>query len=75
MKIAEVRKLALGLPEVTEQAHFHMTSFRVAGIILATVPPGDGYLHLMEDEQHREQMLMLHPTVCENCGGAKRSKD
>lgn len=34
---SDVRRLALGLPEVTEQPHFDRTSFRVRGKIFATL--------------------------------------
>jgi hypothetical protein len=43
---AGVRKLALALPESTEQPHHDMTSFRVRGKIFATMPPEGGRLHV-----------------------------
>jgi hypothetical protein len=43
---AGVRKLALALPEVTEQPHHDLTSFRVRGKIFATMPPEGGRLHV-----------------------------
>jgi len=43
---ASVRKLALALPESTEQPHHDMTSFRVRGKIFATMPPEGGRLHV-----------------------------
>lgn len=46
-----MRQLALALPEVAEEPHFEMTSFRVRGKILATSPPGGEYLHLFVDEE------------------------
>jgi hypothetical protein len=42
---ATVRKLALALPETTEQPHHDLTSFRVKGKIFATMPPAGGRLH------------------------------
>ena len=36
MKLADVRKFALALPEVAEAPHHHYGSFRVRGKILAT---------------------------------------
>lgn len=36
----EARSLALGLPEVTEEPHHELSSFRVRGKIFATVPDG-----------------------------------
>jgi hypothetical protein len=43
---AAVRKLALALPEATEQPHHDLTSFRVRGKIFATMPPEGGRLHV-----------------------------
>ncbi len=65
MKIAEVRKHALALPEVTEEPHFHYSSFRVCGKIFITVPPGGTHIHIFVDEQRREPALALHPEFLE----------
>jgi hypothetical protein len=43
---AGVRKLALALPEATEQPHHDLTSFRVRGKIFATMPPEGGRLQV-----------------------------
>jgi len=52
VSIATVRRLALELPESAEAPHHAMTSYRVAGKIFATLPPGAGRLHvfLPQDE-------------------------
>lgn len=47
---AGVRKMALSLPETTEQPHHDMTSFRVRGKIFATMPPDGGRLHVFLPE-------------------------
>ena len=60
-----VRRLALSLPETTEQPHFDYTSFRVRGKIFATAPPGTQRLHVFLDEEQRELALALHPTCVE----------
>ena len=44
--LARTRRFALSLPEVTEEPHFDMSSFRVRGKIFATVPPDGEYLHV-----------------------------
>jgi hypothetical protein len=44
--IATVRRLALALPEATEEPHHEMTSFRVGGKIFATVPPEADRVHV-----------------------------
>jgi hypothetical protein len=44
-ELAEARRFALSLPEVTEEPHFDMSSFRVRGKIFVTVPPDGTRLH------------------------------
>lgn len=58
MKIDQIRKIARSLPEVTEEPHFDMTSFRVRGKIFAT-SPGDDVLHVFVDDVTRDQALTL----------------
>jgi hypothetical protein len=41
MNARDARRMALELPEVTEEPHFHLVSFRVHGKIFATLPPDD----------------------------------
>jgi hypothetical protein len=47
----DVRALALGLPETTEQPHFERTSFRVAGKIFATMPPDGQTANILLGEE------------------------
>lgn len=65
MSVDDVRRYALSLPEVTEQPHFDMTSFRVRGKIVATVPlddaPGDEHLHVFVDEHEARGAAAEHP--------------
>jgi hypothetical protein len=63
VKQAQVRKIALSLPEVTEEPHFHRTSFRVRGKIFATVIPDEPFLNVMVGESTREPAL----SVCSHC--------
>src|SRR5579864_2914679 len=65
MKLADVRRIALSLREVTEQPHFAFTSFRVKGKIFATAPPGNEYLHIFVADEDREPALALHPEFLE----------
>jgi hypothetical protein len=65
MKFAEVRRLALSLPEVIEEPHFAYTSFRVKGKIFATSPPGGVYLHVFVADEDRERALTVHPEFLE----------
>jgi hypothetical protein len=61
LNIREVRRLALSLPEVSEQPHFHLTSFRVKGKIFATAPPEGHYLNVFVDDEQREMMVAVDP--------------
>ena len=65
MKLADVRRIALSLREVTEEPHFAYTSFRVKGKIFATVPPGGECLHIFVGEDDWEPALALHPEFLE----------
>ena len=47
--LAQARQFALSLPEVTEEPHFDMASFRVRGKIFVTVPPEETRLHVFVD--------------------------
>lgn len=51
MTQGQVRKLAMALPEATEEPHFDMWSFRVRGKIFATVPPDGRHLHVFVDAE------------------------
>ncbi|MGA0612066.1 MmcQ/YjbR family DNA-binding protein [Caldimonas sp. KR1-144] len=65
MKLAEVRRIALALPEVVEQPHHDFTSFRVRGKIFATAPPAGSHVHLFVDEPTRGLALAMHPEIAE----------
>ena len=65
MKYATLRSYALSLPEVTEEPHHQLNSFRVRGRIFATVPPEQEHVHLFVSEQQREVALALYPEFIE----------
>ena len=65
MNLREVRRLALALPEATEQPHFHLTSFRVKGKIFATAARDGSYMNVFVDDQQREIMVAVHPKAYE----------
>jgi hypothetical protein len=65
MKLADVRRFALGLPEVTEEPHHEYSSFRVRGKIFVTVPPDGKHIHVFVSETSREQALVLYPEFAE----------
>lgn len=72
MDAASVRELATSLPDVTEEPHFHFTSFRIDGRIFATMPPGGALLHVFVPEEERELAVAAHPEVCETLHWGKR---
>ena len=65
MNVAAVRRLALALPEASEQPHFHLTSFRVKGKIFATVAPDGSYMNVFVDDEQREIMVRVDPKAYE----------
>ena len=65
VKLTDARRIAMSLPEVTEQPHFESTSFRVKGKIFATAPPGGQYLHIFVADEDRELPLLMEPGVIE----------
>ena len=63
--VATVRRLALALPETAEAPHHHMTSFRVAGKIFATVPPEGDRVHVFVDPDEVPAYCAEFPGVVE----------
>jgi hypothetical protein len=66
-----VRRLALALPEATEQDHHGMASFRVGNKIFATVPDAD-HIRIMVDETEILAAVAENPLVCEPMYWGKR---
>ena len=64
MKSREARRLALALPEATEQDHHGFPSFRVGGKIFATLPD-DEHLNVMLGAADVELALTLARSSCE----------
>ncbi len=63
VKLKDARRIAMSLPEVTEEPHFEYTSFRVRGKIFATAPPGGELLHIFVADEDREPALFMEPGV------------
>jgi hypothetical protein len=63
--LAEARRLALSMPEATEEPHFDMTSFRVRGKIFVTVPPDGSRLHVFVDPLEVEAYVAQDPAAFE----------
>jgi hypothetical protein len=66
-----VRRLALSLPEATEQDHFGINSFRVRKKIFATVPDA-GHIRIMVDEPEILAAVAEDPASCEPMYWGKR---
>lgn len=65
MNLAQIRRHALSLPEVTEAPHFNYLSFRVRGKIFVTVPPEGQHIHVFVGDEQREPALAAHPEFIE----------
>src|SRR5271165_3784847 len=65
MTLAQVRRFALALPEVTEEPHFEYTSFRIRGKIIATAPPSGEFLHVFVADEARDLALAAEPAFLE----------
>jgi hypothetical protein len=65
MKLREVRRLALALPETSEQPHFHLTSFRVKSKIFATAAPDGSFMNVFVDDDLRETIVAVDPKAYE----------
>jgi hypothetical protein len=61
----EVRKVALALPDTSEEPHHNFGSFRVRGKTFVTIPPGGELLHIFLPTQQRELALAMDPEFLE----------
>jgi hypothetical protein len=73
MKIDAVRRFALALPEVTEEPHFHYSSFRVKGKIFATVASENTHLHVFVGDPELEILPAAQPTAYEKLFWGKKA--
>jgi hypothetical protein len=65
VNVKQVRRVAMALPEVTEQPHFHLSSFRVKGKIFATMAPDGSFMNVFCDEAPREAIVAVDPKAYE----------
>jgi hypothetical protein len=65
VKLEEVRKVVLALPDTTEEPHHNFGSFRVRGKIFVTIPPGGELLHIFLPAEQRDQALAMDPEFLE----------
>jgi hypothetical protein len=69
--LGNVRAWVQELPEVTEQDHHGISSFRVRGRIFVTLPD-DTHLRAMVDETEIRATVAENPTVCHELYWGKR---
>jgi hypothetical protein len=72
MKLEQVRRFALSLPEAVELPHFVMTSFRVRGKIFATATPDEQFLHVFVGGDERKAAVAAEPTCCADLHWGKK---
>lgn len=65
MRCEQVKGFALALPEVTEQPHFTLTSFRIRGKIFATASLDQSSVNIFIEKMDRERALALDPVSFE----------
>jgi hypothetical protein len=71
MTPSDFRRLALSLPEATEQSHMDHPDFRVAGKIFATLGyPEDGWAMVKLTPVEQEIFMKAQPGVFSPCAGA-----
>jgi hypothetical protein len=59
MNLNEARRIAMSLPEVTEEPHFAYTSFRIKAKIFATAPQDGQHLHIFVADEDLELALVM----------------
>jgi len=69
--MSEARRLALSLPETTEEDHHGIPSFRVLGKIFATVPDDD-HLRVLLDPDATHAAVSEDPAACEELWWGKK---
>jgi hypothetical protein len=65
MNVKQARRVAMALPEVTEEPHFHLLSFRVKGKIFATMAPDGSFMNVFVDDGPREAIVAVDPKAYE----------
>jgi len=69
--LVDARRLAFALPEVTEQDHHGIASYRVRGKIIATVPDNQ-HIRIMVDEESIRAVVSEHREFCSELYWGKR---
>jgi len=61
----DVRRLALALPEATEEPHFDAASFRVRSRIFASLPAGGGIVEILVTGPDVKEAIAEQPGSCQ----------
>lgn len=61
MGFEQIRDYVLALPEVTEEPHFTLTSFRIRGKIFATAPSDHKSFNIFADARDQERVVAIDP--------------
>jgi hypothetical protein len=72
LRPADVRRLALALPETTEAPHHNMTGFRVAQKLFATMPPEADRVHIFVGPDEVAASCAEYPGVVEELWWGKK---
>jgi hypothetical protein len=67
---ADIRRLALELPDTVEADHFGMASFRVAKKILCTIHVDQPRMMVKLEAEDQHNLTVAHPGVIEPVPGA-----
>lgn len=72
MDLEAVREIAMALPEVTEEPHFEMTSWRIRKRLFATAAPSGERIHVFVDEDEVRASVAENGTAFEELRWGKR---
>jgi len=72
MRLADLRRIAMALPEVTEEPHFDRISYRVRGKIFATVAPDAASVNVFVDEAEAKAASAASPDAVSKLYWGKR---
>ena len=72
MDLEAARRIALSLPEATEEPHFDATSFRIRGKIFATAPPHGEHINVFVDESETAASVAEDPAAFEEVWWGKK---
>ena len=74
MRLADLRRIAMALPEVTEEPHFDRISYRVRGKIFATVAPDAASVNVFVDEAEAKAASAASPDAVSELHWGKRRR-